>query len=88
MSSWMLAGIVTTVTWQKLQYYLNFYFYFLKVFFIFIFFLGLQLRHMEVLSLGVELELRLLAYTTVTATSDLRHICNLHRSSQQCRILN
>ena len=43
---------------------------------------------MEVPRLGVESELHLLAYTTATATPDLSHICNLHHSSQQHRILN
>ena len=52
------------------------------------FFLRLHLRHMEVPRLGVELELLLPAYTTATATWDLSHICNLHHSSQQHRILN
>ena len=42
----------------------------------------------EVTRLGVELELQQLAYTTATATWDLSHICVLHHSSQQCRILN
>ena len=43
---------------------------------------------MEVPRLGVESELQLLAYTTVTATWDLGHICDLHYSSRQCQILN
>ena len=44
---------------------------------------------MEVPSLvGVKLELQLLTYTTVTATWDLSHICDLHHSSEQCQILN
>ena len=34
------------------------------------------------LGLGVESELQLPAYTT--ATPDLSHICDLHRSLQQC----
>ena len=34
----------------------------------------------------VKSELQLPAYTTATATRDLRHICNLHHSSQQCQI--
>ena len=38
--------------------------------------------------LGVDLELQLPAYTTVTATWDLGHISDLHRSSQQGQILN
>ena len=37
---------------------------------------------------GVEWELQLPAYTTATATGDQSCICDLHHSSQQCRILN
>ena len=43
---------------------------------------------MEVPRLGVKLELLLPACATATATPDLSHICNLHHSSQQRRILN
>ena len=43
---------------------------------------------MEVPRLGAESELQLLAYTTVTATRDPSHVCNLHHSSWQCWILN
>ena len=43
---------------------------------------------MEVPRLGVKLELQLLAYTRTAATRDPSRICNLHHSSQQCRILN
>ena len=43
---------------------------------------------MEVPSLGVQSELQLLAYTTVTATADLSHICDLHHSTQQRQNLN
>ena len=49
-------------------------------------FLGLHLRHMEVPRLGGESELQLPAYATATATRDLSCVCNLHHSSQQCRI--
>ena len=35
-----------------------------------------------------ELELQLPAYATATAMPDLSCLCNLHHSSQQCRILN
>ena len=51
--------------------------------FCFVCFLGLNPQHMEVPRLGVEAELQLPAYTTVTATHDLSHICKLHHSSQQ-----
>ena len=37
---------------------------------------------------GVELELYLLAYVTLTATPDLRCICDLCRILRQCQILN
>ena len=50
--------------------------------------LGLHSRHMQVPRLGVESKLQLLAYTTVTATWDPSHVCNLHHSSQQRQILN
>ena len=43
---------------------------------------------MEVPRLGIELELQLLAYATATAMQDPSHICDLHHSSRQCRILN
>ena len=42
---------------------------------------------MEVPRLRVEWELQLPAYTTATATPDLRCICDLHYSSQH-QILN
>ena len=51
-------------------------------------FLGPHPWHMEVSRLGVELELQLPTYTTATATWELSHICDLHHSSQQHRILN
>ena len=56
--------------------------------FFFFSFLGLYLQHMEVPGLGVQLELQLLAYTTVTKTPDLSHICNLWSSLWQHQILN
>ena len=43
---------------------------------------------MEVPRLRAELELQLLAIATVTATSDLSHICNIHHSSRQRYLLN
>jgi len=58
------------------------------LFFVLFCFWGPHLQHMEVPKLGVELELELPAYTTATAIQDLSHICNLHHSSYQCRILN
>ena len=56
--------------------------------FLFLFFLRPHPRHMEVPRLGVQLELQLPVCTTATATQDLSCICDLHYSSQQCRILN
>ena len=41
---------------------------------------------MEVPRLGVQLELQV--YAAATATLDPSLICNLHRSLQQCQILN
>ena len=43
---------------------------------------------MEVPSLGVEPQLQLPAGTTATATQDLNHVRDLHRSSQQRQTLN
>jgi len=43
---------------------------------------------MEIPGLGVESELQLPAYTTVTATSDQSHICDLHHSLWQRWVLN
>ena len=58
-----------------------------SIFFSFVF-LGPHPQHMEVPRLGVELELLLLAYTTATAMPDSSCLCDLHHSSQQCRVLN
>ena len=54
--------------------------------FFLLFFLVPHSQHMEVPRLGVQSELQLPAYAT--ATQDPSHICNLHHSSRQCRILN
>ena len=43
---------------------------------------------MEVPTLGVESELQMLATATATATPDPSHVCDVHHSSRQCRILN
>ena len=56
--------------------------------FLFFVFLGPHWQHVEVPRLGVQSELQLPAYTTVTATPDPSHICNLRHSSQQRQILN
>ena len=47
-----------------------------------------QRRNTEVPRLGVKADLQLLAYTTVTATTDPSHICNPQCSLQQRWILN
>ena len=51
-------------------------------------FLGPLPWHMEAPRLETEMELQLQAYATAIATWDPSLICNLHHSSQQCRILN
>ena len=57
-----------------------------KILLIYLFcFLGPHQGHMEVPSLGVQLE-QLPAYATAMATQDPSCICDLHHSSQQCRI--
>ena len=71
----------------NLFYSIGFLFFYYFIFILFVF-LGLYLWHMEVPRLGVESELQPLAYTIAIAMPDLNHICNLHHSSQQCRILN
>ena len=43
---------------------------------------------MDIPRLGVESELQLPAYTTATVTQDLSHVCNIHCSLRQHRILN
>ena len=53
-----------------------------------LFFQGSHLWHMDVPRLAVKLELQLPTYATDTATPDLSHVCDLHPSSQQRRILN
>ena len=54
----------------------------------FFFFFFVFSWHTEVPRLGVELKLQLPTYTTATATPDPSHVCNLHHSSWQCRILS
>ena len=51
-------------------------------------FMGPLPWHMEVPKLGVKSELQPPAYTKATATRDLSHVCNLHHSSWQRRIIN
>ena len=50
--------------------------------------LGPHLQHMEAPRLGVKSELQLPASTTATVMPDLSHLCDLHHSSQQHRLLN
>ena len=64
------------------------YLHIFSLFFFFFVLLGLHPWHMEVPRLGFELELQLPAYTTATAMPDPSHICSLHHSSWQHRILN
>lgn len=56
--------------------------------FLLYFFLRPHLQHMEGPRLCVELKLQLLVYTRAKATPHPRHICDLHRSLQQCQVLN
>ena len=63
---------------------------FLFFFFFLFVFLGPHSQHMEVPRPGVKSEFQVPAYTTATATAtrNLSHVCNLHHSSRQHRILN
>ena len=60
------------------------------VFFFSFSFLRLHLQHMGASSIEVKSELHLLVYSTARATATLApsKVCDLHRSSRQCRILN
>ena len=62
--------------------------YLFVLYFYFFVFLGPHPRHMKVLMLVVESELQLPAYATATAMRDPSHVCDLHHSSCQCRILD
>ena len=63
-------------------------FFFSFFLFFFFYFLGLHLQHMEVPRPGDQIGVSSLAYTTVMATLDLTHICNLCCSFWQCQIFN
>ena len=80
MHLWSLLSCGRTLEWMSKQKY-----YLLTYLFIF---LGPHLWYMEVPRLGVESELQLPAYATATTMQDPSHICNLHYSSWQRRILN
>ena len=54
---------------------------------IYLFILGLHLQHTEIARLEVESVLQLPAYSTDTAAPDPNHVCDLHHSLQQRRIL-
>ena len=82
-----MAAPVQSLT-QELPYAAGVEEIYYKQYFFFLLFLGPHLQHMEVPSLGVRSELGLPAYTRATAMPDLSHICNLHHSSWQHRILN
>ena len=56
--------------------------------FIYLFIAFFRATGMEVSSLGIKPEVKLLAYTTAAATPHLSHVCNLHHSSGQDRIVN
>ena len=56
-------------------------------FFVFVF-LGLHPQHRYVPRLEVKSKLYVLAYSIATAMLDLSHVCKLHCSSWQYRILN
>ena len=71
--------------WTGIQFPELLFFLFLFFFFVF---LELSMWHMEIPRLGVELELQLPAYTRATAMRGLSHVCDLHHSSWQHRILN
>ena len=58
------------------------------IFFLSFVFLVPYPQNMEVPRLGVQSELQLPTYTRATAMPDPSCICDLHHSSQQCRILN
>ena len=63
-------------------------FYVFKYYLFVFVFLGPYLWHMEGPRLGVESKLQLLAYASAAAMLDLSHICDLHHSLWQHRILN
>ena len=60
----------------------------LTFFFFFFVFLGPHLQNVKVPTIGVKSELQLPAYTTATATPDLRLVCDLLHRSRRCQILN
>ena len=60
----------------------------LPVLLFFFFFLGPQLWHMEFPRLGGQIGTAAAGLATATATWDLSHVCDLHHSSWQHRILN
>ena len=61
---------------------------YIYIYFFFFAILGPHPWHMDVPRLGVYSELQPLAYARATATWDPSHVCNLHHSSWQRRILN
>ena len=85
MSQWVSCMLPPKTREYCTSFFLN-YFYF-HFYFIFCF-LGLHQWYMEVPRLVVESELQLLACATATAIRDLSHVCDLHHSSRQHRILN
>ena len=67
---------------------ISFLSFFFKIFYLFWRGAGAHPGHVEVPRLGEELELQLPAYATATATLDHSHICDLHHSLWQPRVLN
>ena len=71
--------ILLVVSFDEQKFFILFYYFC---------FLGLHFWHMEFPRLGIKLEQQLLAYATVTATSDLSCVFDLLHSSQQHQILD
>ena len=67
---------------------LNCTFLFIYLFNLFSGLQGMQVQHMEVPRLGVESDCSCQPTPQPQATHNSRYICNLHHSSQQCRMLN
>ena len=81
----ILFGWLVGFLFFILFYFILFIYLFLFIFFAFV---GLHQGHMEVPRLRVKSERQLPACTTATARWDLSHVCDLHQSSWQRRILD
>ena len=86
-----LSSVAMVSAYLQLDLYFVIFSYFRKLYIYFLFLcfflLGPHL-HMDVPELGVELDQQLPASTTATATPDWSHVCHLHHSSRQHRMLN